>query len=149
MLGVQAVFERLDLIEMKKFNMTAQQRALQVPIIRNKHEHQFTIFSAGPPRYDPYPSRHSEPKSEAPAKEKPTRTLFVRNISYDYSPDEIEQLFAKYGQIKKFFNLISKRGMAFITYVSILRQNHLNISYYHILSKLSKSHVTEMTTRQI
>jgi RNA recognition motif-containing protein len=73
----------------------------------------------GPPRYDPYPSRHNETKSEAPAKEKPTRTLFVRNISYDYSPDEIEQMFAKYGQIKKFFNLISKRGMAFITYVSI------------------------------
>lgn len=73
----------------------------------------------GPPRYDPYPSRHNETKSEAPAKEKPTRTLFVRNISYDYSPDEIEQMFAKYGQIKKFFNLISKRGMAFITYYDL------------------------------
>jgi RNA recognition motif-containing protein len=73
----------------------------------------------GPPRYDPYPSRHNETKSEAPAKEKPTRTLFVRNISYDYSPDEIEQMFAKYGQIKKFFNLISKRGMAFITYTKV------------------------------
>lgn len=99
--------------------MTTQWRDLQAPIIRIKWIHKFTIFFAGPPRYDPYPSRHNETKSEAPAKEKPTRTLFVRNISYDYSPDEIEQMFAKYGQIKKFFNLISKRGMAFITYVSI------------------------------
>eukprot|EP00029_Vermamoeba_vermiformis_P007110 TRINITY_DN297_c0_g1_i2.p1 TRINITY_DN297_c0_g1~~TRINITY_DN297_c0_g1_i2.p1 ORF type:complete len:388 (+),score=36.08 TRINITY_DN297_c0_g1_i2:98-1261(+) len=74
----------------------------------------------GPPRYDPYPSRQNDrEKSEAPAKEKPTRTLFVRNISYDYSPDEIEQMFAKYGKIKKFFNLISKRGMAFITYFDL------------------------------
>jgi RNA recognition motif-containing protein len=50
-------------------------------------------------------------------KERPTRTLFVRNISYNVSENEVYEIFAKFGELKRFFNLIEKRGMAFVTYV--------------------------------
>lgn len=53
-------------------------------------------------------------------RERPSRTLFVRNISYEVTEEELRPIFEKYGEIKKFFNRVSKRGMAFITYVSNL-----------------------------
>src|SRR3989338_2579368 len=46
----------------------------------------------------------------------PTHILFVRNISYDASPSELEELFKPYGEISRFFPLIEKRGLCFITY---------------------------------
>jgi RNA recognition motif-containing protein len=49
--------------------------------------------------------------------DKPTRTLFIRNISYDTSERSVVDLFSKYGEINRVFNLIPKRGMAFVTYV--------------------------------
>lgn len=52
-------------------------------------------------------------------KERLSRTLFVRNINYDISESSLRELMEKYGEIKRFFNLIDKRGMAFITFVSI------------------------------
>ena len=48
-----------------------------------------------------------------------SRTLFIRNISYDVPESTIREMFEKYGEIKKLFLLVEKRGMAFITYVSI------------------------------
>jgi len=53
----------------------------------------------------------------APRGEQQTRTLFVRNISYHTSERALLELFEKYGDVKRTFNLIDKRGMAFITYV--------------------------------
>jgi len=56
-------------------------------------------------------------------REFPCRTLFVRNIAYEVSTDELREMFEQYGEIKRFFPLINKRGMAFITYVSTVLQN--------------------------
>jgi len=67
---------------------------------------------------DNYQPSYSERKSRA-QREQPTRTLFVRNIAYDVSQDLLEQQFRKYGEIKKVFNLIDKRGMAFISYYDL------------------------------
>lgn len=52
-------------------------------------------------------------------RERPSRTLFVRNINYSVSESTIREMFEQYGEIKRFFNLIEKRGMCFVTYVSI------------------------------
>lgn len=49
--------------------------------------------------------------------ERPTRTLFVRNVNYTVSEKQLRETFQKYGEIKRIFNLIEKRGMAFVTYV--------------------------------
>jgi len=40
----------------------------------------------------------------------------VRNVSYEISESAIRKMFDKYGEIKKIFSLIQKRGMAFVTY---------------------------------
>lgn len=50
--------------------------------------------------------------------EKPTRTLFIRNIPYTTNEEEVRQLFSPFGDIKLVFSLIQKRGLAFVTYVS-------------------------------
>lgn len=50
-------------------------------------------------------------------REKPTRTLFIRNIPYEANHHELNDIFASYGKLARFYNLISKRGMAFVTYV--------------------------------
>lgn len=54
-------------------------------------------------------------------KERHTRTLFVRNIPYECSEGDLVHLFSKYGEIKRRFILIDRKGMAFFTYVSILQ----------------------------
>jgi len=52
-------------------------------------------------------------------RERPCRTLFIRNIAYDTREDELTSLFERFGPIRKLFNLIPKRGMAFITFYDI------------------------------
>ncbi|KAI9209817.1 uncharacterized protein BJ171DRAFT_7979 [Polychytrium aggregatum] len=52
-------------------------------------------------------------------KEHPCRTLFVRNIAYDTKGKEITDLFKGYGEIKSVFDLISSRGMIFITFYDL------------------------------
>ncbi|KAK4053628.1 hypothetical protein OIO90_003867 [Microbotryomycetes sp. JL221] len=52
-------------------------------------------------------------------KERPRRTLFVRNVKYGTSPDEVRGLFERIGDIKDFHDLLEKRGMAFITFYDI------------------------------
>lgn len=51
-------------------------------------------------------------------REKPSRSLFVRNIPYDVTQEEMNTLFTEYGPLSRFYNLIPKRGIAFITFVS-------------------------------
>lgn len=53
------------------------------------------------------------------ADEKPCRTLFIRNIDNSASSDGVRDHFARYGEIKTFFDLISKRGICFITYFDL------------------------------
>jgi RNA recognition motif-containing protein len=64
----------------------------------------------------------SESRSEKPEQpSEPTRTLFVRNIQFQTSIDEIVSMLEQYGALKTTFDLIAKRGLAFITFVSVLR----------------------------
>ncbi|KAF7726661.1 hypothetical protein EC973_008535 [Apophysomyces ossiformis] len=53
------------------------------------------------------------------ARERPCRTLFVRNVQYNIKPEEIREIFEKYGEIREVFNLIESRGMVFITYYDV------------------------------
>ncbi|CAD6907863.1 unnamed protein product, partial [Tilletia controversa] len=52
-------------------------------------------------------------------RERPCRTLFVRNINFDTTPGQIKALFDQHGEIKTFFDLSQKRGLVFITYYDI------------------------------
>ncbi|KAI8351969.1 hypothetical protein B0O80DRAFT_106137 [Mortierella sp. GBAus27b] len=51
--------------------------------------------------------------------ERPNRTLFVRNLDYGVSVDEVEQKFRMYGEIQHTFSRIDNRGMMFIKYFDI------------------------------
>ncbi|ORY94779.1 hypothetical protein BCR43DRAFT_494578 [Syncephalastrum racemosum] len=53
------------------------------------------------------------------AREKPCRTLFVRNVQYEIRADEIRDMFAEFGEIKDVFDLIEGRGMIFVTFYDI------------------------------
>jgi len=50
-------------------------------------------------------------------RERPCRTLFIRNIKYETNSDDVRAQFEEHGEIKTFFDLISTRGMVFVTYV--------------------------------
>ncbi|KAG8824294.1 hypothetical protein FRC17_009132 [Serendipita sp. 399] len=49
-------------------------------------------------------------------RERPCRTLFIRNIKYETDSIEFRHRFEEFGEIKTFFDLISHRGMVFCTY---------------------------------
>ena len=51
--------------------------------------------------------------------ERRSRVLFVRNISFNFPEEKFREMFESYGEIKKIYNQIQQRGIAFITYVSI------------------------------
>ncbi|KAI9484472.1 hypothetical protein BDB00DRAFT_134806 [Zychaea mexicana] len=53
------------------------------------------------------------------AREKPCRTLFVRNIQYNLKAHEIKEMYEKFGEVKEVFNLIESRGMVFVTFHDI------------------------------
>ncbi|KAG0143006.1 hypothetical protein CROQUDRAFT_205473 [Cronartium quercuum f. sp. fusiforme G11] len=52
-------------------------------------------------------------------RERPCRTLFVRNVKYETNSQEVREKFERMGEIKTFFDLISTRGMVFITYYDV------------------------------
>ncbi|KAI0361092.1 hypothetical protein OH77DRAFT_1492225 [Trametes cingulata] len=52
-------------------------------------------------------------------RERPCRTLFIRNIKYETSSDDVRRLFEEHGEIKTFFDLIANRGMVFVTYYDL------------------------------
>lgn len=47
-----------------------------------------------------------------------SRTLFVRNVQFDTQEKEVIDQFMTFGDIKTIFNLIAKRGLIFITFVT-------------------------------
>ncbi|SAM66965.1 uncharacterized protein UBRO_12669 [Ustilago bromivora] len=51
--------------------------------------------------------------------EKPCRTLFVRSINFETDSEFVKQQFEKFGEIKTFFDMVEKRGIAFITYYDL------------------------------
>ncbi|KAG0169353.1 hypothetical protein DFQ29_009731 [Apophysomyces sp. BC1021] len=94
-----------------------------------------TYFQTGPARREPNRIRddygsesrpHQSQNASFPshiesrvARERPCRTLFVRNVQYTIQPDEVREIFEKYGEIREVFNLIEGRGMVFITYYDV------------------------------
>ena len=48
----------------------------------------------------------------------PSRTLFVRNVQFDTKESEVTEKLEPFGDIKDTFNLIAKRGLIFVTFVS-------------------------------
>ncbi|KAJ6623085.1 hypothetical protein B0H10DRAFT_2011098 [Mycena sp. CBHHK59/15] len=52
-------------------------------------------------------------------RERPCRTLFIRNIKYETNSDDVHRQFEEHGEIKTFFDLISTRGMVFVTYYDL------------------------------
>jgi hypothetical protein len=63
--------------------------------------------------------RNETREPEPSAKEKPCRTLFVRNVQYDTLESDVKALFDKYGEVKDVFNLIQSRGMIFVTFYDV------------------------------
>ncbi|GAC74762.1 protein Mei2 [Moesziomyces antarcticus T-34] len=51
--------------------------------------------------------------------EKPCRTLFVRSIQFEIDSQFVKREFEKFGQIKTFFDMVNKRGIAFVTYYDL------------------------------
>ncbi len=49
----------------------------------------------------------------------PSRTIFLRNVQFETNENEVRKVFEKFGDLKTVFSLISKRGLCFITFVSI------------------------------
>ncbi|KAK0554619.1 hypothetical protein OC845_000651 [Tilletia horrida] len=80
-------------------------------------------WGGGPPKDAPVhemsKSEHEQLTRERLNRERPCRTLFVRNISFDTAPGQIRSLFEQHGEIKTFFDLSQKRGLVFITYYDI------------------------------
>lgn len=62
------------------------------------------------------------------AREKPCRTLFVRNVQYTIPESEVRAMFEKFGEVKDVFNLIENRGMIFITFYDVRAAEEAKIS---------------------
>ncbi|EPQ60124.1 hypothetical protein GLOTRDRAFT_112872 [Gloeophyllum trabeum ATCC 11539] len=52
-------------------------------------------------------------------RERPCRTLFIRNIKYETDSNDVRRRFEEHGDIKTFFDLIANRGMVFVTYYDL------------------------------
>ncbi|KZW00500.1 hypothetical protein EXIGLDRAFT_830659 [Exidia glandulosa HHB12029] len=52
-------------------------------------------------------------------RERPCRTLFIRNIKYETNSEDVRHQFEEYGEIKSFYDLVSSRGMVFVTYFDL------------------------------
>ncbi|KAF9556412.1 hypothetical protein CPC08DRAFT_737099 [Agrocybe pediades] len=52
-------------------------------------------------------------------RERPCRTLFIRNIKYETPSEDVRRIFEEHGEIKTFFDLIATRGMVFVTYFDL------------------------------
>ncbi|KAI0800785.1 hypothetical protein C8Q74DRAFT_1238731, partial [Fomes fomentarius] len=72
-----------------------------------------------PPRRDREDKVHDSIIEERIQRERPCRTLFIRNIKYETSSEDVRRLFEEHGEIKTFFDLIANRGMVFVTYYDL------------------------------
>lgn len=90
----------------------------------------------GPPRRERDEKGHDTLIEERINRERPCRTLFIRNIKvrdlcestlcvkaninqYETESDYVRKMFEEHGEIKTFFDRIANRGMVFVTYVSV------------------------------
>jgi len=51
--------------------------------------------------------------------EKPNRTLFIRNVNYKTTEEDVRKVFEEYGTVTNMFSRIEKRGMVFVTFSDI------------------------------
>ncbi|KAI0068000.1 hypothetical protein BV25DRAFT_1793149 [Artomyces pyxidatus] len=73
------------------------------------------------PRREKDDKVHESIIEERIQRERPCRTLFIRNIkaSYETNSDEVRRQFEEHGEIKTFFDLIANRGMVFVTFYDL------------------------------
>ncbi|KAL7748110.1 hypothetical protein RI367_006466 [Sorochytrium milnesiophthora] len=69
--------------------------------------------------HSPDPRMPSEVFEERSARERPSRTLFVRNIVFEAQESDIKAVFEQYGQVREFFSMIAGRGIAFVSFYDI------------------------------
>lgn len=55
----------------------------------------------------------------AEGKERPNRTLFVRNLDFEADVAEIRAAFEPFGTVRSVFDLVRKRGICFLTYYDL------------------------------
>ncbi|KAJ7269312.1 hypothetical protein B0H12DRAFT_32421 [Mycena haematopus] len=72
-----------------------------------------------PVRKDRDDKVHDSIIEERIQRERPCRTLFIRNIKYETDSQDVRNIFEEHGEIKTFFDLISTRGMVFVTYYDL------------------------------
>ncbi|KAL7720206.1 Polyadenylate-binding protein [Entamoeba marina] len=74
--------------------------------------------------------------------ERKSRVLFVRNIFFQITEEDLRSLFEKYGEIKKLFNQVAQRGIAFITYFDIrcAEKAHDELNLHEIEGRPIKIH---------
>ncbi|CDH52491.1 protein mei2 [Lichtheimia corymbifera JMRC:FSU:9682] len=58
------------------------------------------------------------------ARERPCRTLFVRNVQYEARQSDVMNMFSHFGEIKDIFDLIEQRGMVFVTFYDLRAAEH-------------------------
>ncbi|KAL1924443.1 uncharacterized protein VTP21DRAFT_4097 [Calcarisporiella thermophila] len=80
----------------------------------------------GAPEDEYAPGDEDPEKKQLPAhiqfriqRERPCRTLFVRNLHLWQDEEEVVNLFSRYGELKDKFNHIKKRGMMFLVYYDL------------------------------
>ncbi|SCZ94797.1 BZ3500_MvSof-1268-A1-R1_Chr12-1g03665 [Microbotryum saponariae] len=56
---------------------------------------------------------------ERVSRERPCRTLFIRNVKFGTDVQDIRDLFEPIGHIKTLFDMLDKRGMVFLTYFDL------------------------------
>ncbi|SCV72956.1 BQ2448_6881 [Microbotryum intermedium] len=56
---------------------------------------------------------------ERVSRERPCRTLFIRNVKFGTDVQEIRELFEPIGHIKTLFDMLDKKGMVFLTYYDL------------------------------
>ncbi|TFK94984.1 hypothetical protein K466DRAFT_579486 [Polyporus arcularius HHB13444] len=76
-------------------------------------------FQKRHPRRERDDKVHDSIIEERLQRERPCRTLFIRNIKYETSSEDVRRLFEEHGEIKTFFDLIANRGMVFVTYYDL------------------------------
>ncbi|CDO73137.1 hypothetical protein BN946_scf185007.g192 [Trametes cinnabarina] len=81
-------------------------------------------FQKRPQRREREEKVHDSIIEERIQRERPCRTLFIRNIKaswcfYETNSDDVRRLFEEHGDIKTFFDLIANRGMVFVTYYDL------------------------------
>ncbi|KAI0660559.1 hypothetical protein C8Q70DRAFT_59571 [Cubamyces menziesii] len=76
-------------------------------------------FQKRPQRRERDDKVHDSIIEERIQRERPCRTLFIRNIKYETNSTDVRRLFEEHGEIKTFFDLIANRGMVFVTYYDL------------------------------